>query len=84
MNLTELLKDIKTNEDFVAFVKALGKDFEDNPSTWENITIGSFLEALARWTEDSEGYYKNLNQTIPQNQDWKATADMFIAAKHYE
>lgn len=84
MELTELVKNIKNKEDFVIFVRELKKDFENSSSKWENITIDTFLEALARWTEDSDGYYKNTNQPIPQNQDWKAIADMFMGGKMYE
>jgi len=57
MKQQEKIKEIKTTEEFVSFVNNLSKDFHDNPKSWENNNLGAFLEALAAWVEDMEGYY---------------------------
>lgn len=75
---------IKTREDFVSFVYELSKDFRTNPQSWENKDIGAFLEALAGWVEDMDGYYLGQGQSVPDKPDWKNVADMLMAAKIYE
>jgi len=42
------------------------------------------LEAVTSWTEDMDGYYQNNGIEIPQNINWKAFANILIAAKIYE
>jgi hypothetical protein len=84
MTLDEHTNSIRSRADFVAFVKALSKDFRDNPATWENASLESFLEALGAWVEDMDGYYINQGKPVPQQPDWKVAADMLMAAKMYE
>jgi hypothetical protein len=84
MTLDEQNNSIRSREDFVAFVKALNKDLHDNPSTWGNPSLGSFLEALAAWVEDMDGYYLNQKKPVPEQPEWKVVADMLLAAKIYE
>lgn len=84
MNLPEQIKNIKTREDFTNFLAELQKDFQTNPSTWENKTVDSFLTAMAAWIQDSDGYYQNHGQSIPENINWKAIADMLMGGKMYE
>ncbi|PJZ59373.1 hypothetical protein CH367_03370 [Leptospira barantonii] len=78
------MNSIKGKADFVTFIYKLSNDFRDNASEWTNQDIESFLEALARWTEDSDGYYQNIGLLAPKVPDWKNVAEMFIAAKYYE
>lgn len=82
--LHEQIKNIKSKEDFVLFVKELRKDFIENPQGWENKDIAAFLDALAVWTTDMENYYSNTKQSVPKNIDWKVIADMLMGAKMYE
>lgn len=84
MNSSEKISSIKTREDFVLFVYELSKDYRENPQSWENKNIGTFLEALAAWAEDMDGYYLHQGQPIPKKPDWKNVADMLMAAKLYE
>lgn len=78
------LDAIQTREDFVAFVNELSREYRANPAAWENNNLGSFLEALAAWTEDLNGYYANKGELVPEKPDWKTVADMLMAAKIYE
>ena len=84
MTLDERTNNIRSREDFVAFVKALSKDFHDNPQSWENRNLEQFLEALGGWVEDMDGYYLNQNIPVPQQPSWTVVADMLMAAKMYE
>ncbi len=84
MDLTNKLNSIKSKTDFIGFVELLLEDLRSNPEEWENKTLPDFLEAVASWTEDMEGYYINNNLPIPENINWKVFADIFAAAKIYE
>jgi hypothetical protein len=84
MNINEQIKNTKTRDEFINFLKELQKDFQSNQDSWENKTIDSYFQALAAWTKDSDGYYKNQGQPIPENVNWKAVAEMLLAAKFYE
>lgn len=75
---------IKTKKDFVSFVSELSEDFINDPESWENNNLGTFLKALAAWVDDSDGYYINQGKQIPERPDWQMVADMLIAAKFYE
>lgn len=84
MSIPEQANSIRSREDFVAFVRALSKDFKDNPQSWENDNLYRFLEALGAWVEDMDGYYRNQGKPAPQQLDWKTFGDMLMAAKVYE
>ena len=62
----------------------MSKDLRENPSTWENTNLESFLEALGSWVEDMDGYYINQGKPVPTQPDWKIAADMLMAATMYE
>ena len=84
MTLAEHNNSIGSRDDFVAFVKAMSKDLRENPSTWQNASLESFLEALGAWVEDMDGYYINQGRPVPTQPDWKIAADMLMAARTYE
>lgn len=75
---------IKNKADFVRFVKMLADDLKNNPERWSNMTLPVFLEAIAGWVEDMDGYYTNKGLSVPSNVDWKVFAEILSAAKVYE
>ena len=75
---------IQSREEFIAFVRDLSKDFRDNNVTWENDTLERYLDALAAWTEDMDGYYGNRGEVAPVGINWKFIAQLLLAAKVYE
>ena len=75
---------LKTRYDFIEMVGLLIKDLENNPKSWENITLKDYLGAIASWTEDMDGYYDYMKIPMPANVDWKVFANILIAAKMYE
>ena len=79
-----IIKSISSKNDFLHFLDALNEDLRNNASSWENITLPDYLEALQRWTEDMEGYYINTGVPVPDNVNWKVFADILYAAKIYE
>jgi hypothetical protein len=84
MTLAEHINSIRSREDFVGFVRALSKDLQDNPESWENATLERFLEAVGAWVEDMDGYYINQGKPVPLQPDWKVIGDILMAAKMYE
>lgn len=84
MDFLERINAIKGKDDFVGLVRFLLEDLRNNPEKWENRTLPEFLEALANWTEDMDGYYINNHLPIPENVNWKAFADILTAARMYE
>ncbi|MFA7209024.1 MAG: hypothetical protein WC120_01940 [Parcubacteria group bacterium] len=84
MGIHEKVNNIKKRSDFVLFIQELNKDYKENPDSWENKDLGAYLEALAAWVEDMDGYYLNHGKPIPEKPEWKTVADMLIAAKMYE
>jgi hypothetical protein len=59
VNLHEQVDLVKSKADLVAFVRALLSELDTNGANWENATLPTYLEALAGWIEDSDGYYRN-------------------------
>ena len=84
MTLPEHASSVVSRDDFVGFVKAMGKDLRDNPAAWQNATLEAFLEALAAWVEEMDGYFINQGKSVPVQPDWKIAADMLMAARTYE
>ncbi|WP_276482429.1 DUF7660 family protein [Paraflavitalea pollutisoli] len=84
IDLPVALEAVSTKTDFIRFLHLLLKDLQNNPGGWENNSLESYLEAFASWTEDMDGYYDNHNLSRPGNINWKAMANMFMAARIYE
>jgi len=79
------LEKLDTRADFIEFVGLLLSDLTTNSDSWENKNLSSYLEAVAAWTEDMDGYFKYNNLPLPKEDvDWKLFATILIAAKTYE
>jgi hypothetical protein len=83
-NLTEIVNRINTQEDFAAFVQKLQHDFKENPGSWENRDLPSFLEAIAGWVGDMDGYFQNQGKEAPPQPTWKLLGAILLAARVYE
>jgi hypothetical protein len=84
MNPTETVNDIANREDFIAFVRALACDLKEQPDTWENRDLASYLDALAAWTEDMDGYFRHAGEQSPDQPSWKLLGQILAAARVYE
>jgi hypothetical protein len=62
----------------------LVSNLKNNPGEWENKTLPDYLESMASWTEDMDGYYQNMGLPMPENINWKVFANILVAAKMYE
>jgi hypothetical protein len=58
--------------------------FETSGHAWENPTLDRYLEALAAWLTDLEGWYAHRQEPMPDQPDWSLVAQMLAAASVYE
>ena len=84
MSLSELANSVTSREDFVAFVYALIDDYHKSSANWENNDLESYLDAVAAWTEDSDGYFMNAGIPIQHELSWRFAAQILTAARIYE
>lgn len=84
MTLAERARAVQTREDLAAFVAELKADLGASPGEWTNADLASFLEAMAAWIQDMEGYYQNTGQKLSELSPWKIVADVLMAARIYE
>lgn len=84
MDLGELTTTIENRNELAAFIRVLRSDLHNKPESWENADLALFLEALAAWIEDMDGYFENTNQKTPNEPSWQLIATMLLAARHYE
>ena len=62
---------ISSREDFVCFVRDLLQGYRHKPDAWENRDLETYLEAIAAWVEDMDGYYGNRGEPVPPQPSWK-------------
>jgi hypothetical protein len=64
------------------FEQVLFELLDDNDALkWENDSAYSFLQAMAEWLRDAEGFYRNAGLTVDANSaTWQLFADMLRAA----
>jgi hypothetical protein len=84
VQLNEMVEQIDSREAFVAFLRSLFHDLQQRPGEWGNRDLGSFLEAMAAWAEDMDGYFHNQGESVPDQPTWKTLGQMLLAARVYE
>ena len=74
---------VKNKELFLTFLFEL---LDDNDAVeWENDDIYSLLQAMAAWSNNADGFYKNINIEFDRsNPSWQLFFDMLVAATVYE
>ena len=77
-------ENIATREDLVKFIEALANESSSASKNWENEDLPSFLEAMAAWVEDMDGYYQNKGESMPNQPSWKTIGEILKAATIYE
>ncbi|GAA0376937.1 DUF7660 family protein [Streptomyces blastmyceticus] len=76
--------EIRSREELAAFLSDLHQEYLRRGHEWENGTLDRFLEALAAWTKDSDGWYQNFGKELPAGGDWTFLARALQAATVYE
>ncbi len=68
----------------VGLIRRLLNEFQESPpEAWANRTVDQYLEALAAWIEDCDGYYANQGRSVPDDA-WDILSDALQAARSYE
>jgi hypothetical protein len=75
---------VTTREELAAFVALLAREAQQAPKDWENTYLHAFLEALAAWISDMDGYFVNRGEKMPEQPSWRTLAQMLAAATIYE
>jgi hypothetical protein len=76
---------VKSRREFIDFIDSMRTDLLKNSDNWENKKLDDFLEAIARYAEDIQGYYDNTGQNINADKpDWQTFADILKGATIYE
>ncbi|HUR23539.1 MAG TPA: hypothetical protein VMZ73_06675 [Acidimicrobiales bacterium] len=75
---------VQSRQELVAFITGLGQDLMANEAAWENSTLERYLEALAGWTSDMDGWFSNRKEVEPDQPTWSLVAQMLLAASMYE
>jgi hypothetical protein len=83
-DLNDQVHQIQSRADFARFVQALLQDWQCRPEAWGNRDLGSYLEAMAAWATDMEGYYGNRGEVLPEQPTWKMMGQILLAAQVYE
>jgi len=84
MELMEQVKKIKTRDDFVVFMQNLLRDLRECPERWENANLEAYLEAIAAWVQEMDGYYLNRGEHVPKHLTWRDLGEILLAARIYE
>jgi len=85
MNEELLNFEVIDRKSFVNFISLLHNDLEQNPTSWTNNTLSSFLEAMTRYAEDIQGYYDNTKQNINADEaSWKVFSYILKGSTLYE
>jgi hypothetical protein len=83
-SLNDQVVAIKTRSELVALLHELLHNLQTTPGEWENRSLEDYLEALAAWVEDCDGYYANRGEKVPQDPSWRFLGEALLAAKIYE
>jgi len=76
---------VKDKQSFIKFLDLFRQDLLQHPETWENKILPDFLQALASYAEDIQGYYDNTDANVDaEKAAWSTFADIFKGAKVYE
>ncbi len=78
------IQQIESREQFIAFVERLSNESGSQHPPWQNDTLPAFLSAMAAWTADMDGYFRNSGQPVPSVPTWRLFAQILAAARVYE
>ncbi|MEW7291331.1 DUF7660 family protein [Aquimarina sp. 2304DJ70-9] len=77
--------EVNDRKSFSEFLKLLLEDYKNNGQNWENNNLELFLEAMQRYSEDVDGYYKNIKPNLdPETPTWRIFADILCGTVVYE
>ena len=83
--IRKAIEKLNSKDDFTRFLDLLYEDYKNSKPRWENVTLEDFLSALAQYSRDVGGYYKNFGIDVdPNKPSWRLFADILCGARVYE
>ena len=84
MDMQSQINRISSREDLVRFIDEMRSTYKRNGGGWNNKDLPSYLEAMSAWVDDMDGYFENINETLPDEPTWKMFAQILAASIVYE
>jgi hypothetical protein len=76
---------VQSRQQLIDHLFRLLDDFDGAGDLWANRDVYTFLQAVAAWLDDSEGYYRDSGTAGDAEQpSWQLFADALSAAADYE
>ena len=75
---------VVSRQDLVGLLRRLSADVRANPEEWENASVERYLESMAAWLEDMDGYFSGKGEEPPREPTWRLVGQVLLAAKYYE
>ncbi len=76
--------EIKSRTDLAKFIHQLASEAADVNCEWQNNNLSNYLEAMASWINDMDGYFLNKGENVPDQPTWKTIAEILKASTVYE
>ena len=80
----QTIKAIRTPQELAEFIRSLKNNYVDSPQSWENADLATYLDAIAAWVKDSDGFFENNDLPRPNSEVWQVVAMVLYAASIYE
>lgn len=84
MNLAQRVSEIKHREDLIRLIREICDQVATHADEWPNSDLPAFLEAMAAWIEDMDGYYAGRGEQVPRHLSWKNVGEIIATALIYE
>jgi hypothetical protein len=76
---------VHSREELIDHLFRLLDDYDGVGNQWQNRDVYTFLQAMAAWLNDCEGYYRNNGLSVDVNKpSWQMFAHALSAAAVYE
>ena len=76
---------IHSRQQLIDHLFRLMDDFDGVGDQWQNRDLYTFLQAMAAWLDDCDGYYQNAGLAVNVDRpSWQLFADALSAAAAYE
>nr|WP_294934856.1 hypothetical protein [uncultured Flavobacterium sp.] len=85
MDIDDGTLNVTDKTSFSEFVRELLTDLKKEDQNWENKKIEDFIEGIASYSEDINGYYQNMGSTTSaETPTWRIFAQILKGATMYE
>lgn len=82
MDIEKVIKQVKSKSDFVEFIYQMLNELKHNPNEWENVTLENYLDAIARYIEDTNDDSSAVGED--KEQLWATIAFLNYVGSRYE